>query len=48
MPNPKHSKRFKPNAITDKIVPVVLVLLVLALLAVIVIIVLSLMGVIPN
>lgn len=48
MPDSKRSKRFKPNAIAEKIVPVVLALLVLALLAVIVIIVLSLMGVIPN
>ena len=48
MPDPKHSKRFKPGAIMDKIVPVVLVLLALGLLAVIVIIILSLMGIIPN
>jgi hypothetical protein len=48
MPDPKRSKRFKPNAIMDKIIPVVLALLALALLAVIVIIILSLMGAIPN
>jgi hypothetical protein len=47
MREPKQSKRFKPNVIMDKLVPVVLVLLALALLAVIVIIVLSLVGIIP-
>ena len=41
------SKRFKPNLITEKIVPVVLVLLVLILLAVFVFIGVSLAGVFP-
>jgi len=39
------SKRFKPNLVTEKIVPVVLVLLLLILLAVFVVIGLSLAGV---
>jgi hypothetical protein len=43
----RQSKRFKPNAIMDKLVPVVLILLALALLAVIVIVALSLAGIIP-
>jgi hypothetical protein len=42
MPAPRHSKRFQPNAITEKIVPVILVLLLIALLAVLVITVLPL------
>jgi hypothetical protein len=42
-----HSKRFKPNLVTEKIVPVVLVLLILILLAVFVVIGLSLAGVFP-
>jgi len=45
---PTHpSKRFTPNTLTEKIVPILLVLLVLVLLAVFVIIGLSLAGVIP-
>ncbi|MEW6286807.1 MAG: hypothetical protein AB1509_11320 [Chloroflexota bacterium] len=43
MPEPNRSKRFKPGAVTDRLVPIVLVLLALALLAVIVIVLLSLM-----
>ena len=39
------SKRFKPNLVTEKIVPIVLVLLLLVLLAVFVVIGLSLAGV---
>lgn len=42
------SKRFTPNMITEKIVPILLVLLVVVLLAVFVIIGLSLAGVIPS
>lgn len=42
MPEPKPSKRFKPNAIMEKLVPAVLALLALTLLAVIVIVILSL------
>ena len=45
-PTPK-SKRFMPNTLTEKIVPVVLVLLLLILLAVFVVIGLSLAGVFP-
>ena len=41
------SKRFTPNIITEKIVPVLLLLLVIVLLAVFVIIGLSLAGAIP-
>ena len=41
------SKRFKPNLLTEKIVPVVLVLLLLLLLAVFIVIGLSLAGVFP-
>lgn len=41
------SKRFNPNLMTEKIVPILLVLLLLVLLAVFVIIGLSLAGVIP-
>jgi len=42
------SKRFNPNLVTEKLVPILLVLLLLALLAVFVIIGLSLAGVIPS
>ena len=42
------SKRFHPNVMTEKIVPILLVLLVLVLLAVFIIIGLSLAGVIPS
>jgi hypothetical protein len=42
------SKRFHPNLVTEKIVPVLLVLLLLVLLAVFVIIGLSLAGVFPS
>ena len=41
------SKRFKPNLMTEKIVPVLLVILLIALLAVFVIIGLSLAGFFP-
>jgi hypothetical protein len=41
------SKRFKPNLVTEKIVPVVLVLLLVILLAVLVVTGLSLAGVFP-
>jgi hypothetical protein len=41
------SKRFTPNMITERIVPILLVLLILILLAVFVIIGLSLAGAIP-
>jgi len=44
----RHSKRFNPNKITEKIVPVLLVILLVVLLAVFVIVGLSLMGVIPS
>jgi hypothetical protein len=44
MPEPRRSKRFNPNAITDKIVPLLLLLLVLILLAVLVIVALSLVS----
>jgi len=44
MPEPHRSKRFQPNVITEKIVPVLLVILLLILLAVLVIVVLSLVG----
>jgi hypothetical protein len=42
------SKRFNPNVMTEKIVPILLVLLVLVLVAVFVIIGLSLAGAIPS
>ncbi len=42
------SKRFNPNVITEKIVPILLVILLIILLAVFVIIGLSLAGVIPS
>ena len=41
------SKRFKPNLVTEKIVPILLVILVVVLLAVFVLIGLSLAGVFP-
>ena len=44
----RHSKRFNPNKITEKIVPVLLVILLVVLLAVFVIVGLSLTGVIPS
>ncbi len=46
MATTSRSKRFTPNMLTEKIVPILLVLLVLVLLAVFVIIGLSLAGVI--
>jgi hypothetical protein len=42
------SKRFKPNLVTEKIVPVLLVLLLVILLAVLVVIGLSLAGAFPS
>ena len=42
------SKRFTPNLITEKIVPVLLVILILILLGVFVVIGLSLAGVFPS
>ena len=42
------SKRFEPNLVTEKIVPVLLVLLLLILLAVLVVIGLSLAGAFPS
>jgi len=42
------SKRFNPNLVTEKIVPILLVLLVVILLAVFVVIGLSLAGAIPT
>ncbi len=42
-----HSKRFKPNLVTEKIVPVLLVLLLVILLAVFIVVGLSLAGVFP-
>jgi hypothetical protein len=47
MATPSRSKRFKPNLVTEKIVPVLLVLLLVILLAVFVVIGLSLAGVFP-
>ena len=44
--NPK-SKRYTPNMVTEKIVPVLLVLLLLILLGIFVVIGLSLAGVFP-
>ncbi len=41
------SKRFKPNTVTEKIVPIILVLLIVFLLGVFVVIGLSLAGVFP-
>jgi len=48
MPAIHHSKRFNPDTLTEKIVPLLLVLLLVALWAVFVIIGLSLAGVIPS
>jgi hypothetical protein len=42
MPAPRRSKRFHPNTVTEKLVPLLLVILVLTLLAVVVIVALSL------
>jgi hypothetical protein len=42
MPEPRRSKRFNPNAITETIVPILLIILLLILLAVLVIVVWSL------
>lgn len=44
----RRSRRFDPNVITEKIVPILLVVLVLVLLAVLVVIGLSLVGAIPS
>ena len=45
MPGPRRSKRFTPDAISEKIVPILLVILLLILAGVLMIVVLSL---IPN
>ena len=42
------SKRFDPNVVTEKIVPILLVVLVIVLIVVFVVIGLSLVGVIPS
>ncbi len=42
------SKRFNPNVMTEKIVPILLVVLLILLLAVFIVIGLSLIGVIPS
>jgi len=48
MSAPQPSRRFTPNALTEKIVPILLVILVLILLAVLVIVGLSLVGSVPT
>ena len=48
MPEHRHSKRFSPSSVMEKLVPVLLFLLVVALLIVLVIIGLSLLGVTPS
>jgi hypothetical protein len=47
MADTPRSRRFKPNLVTEKVVPVVLVLLLVILLAVLIVIGLSLAGVFP-
>ncbi len=47
MADTPRSKRFRPNLITEKVVPVVLVILLVILLAVFVVVGLSLAGVFP-
>lgn len=44
----RRSKRFDPNVVTEKIVPILLVVLVIVLLVVFVVIGLSLVRVIPS
>lgn len=48
MATTNRSKRFDPNLMTEKIVPILLVVLLLVLLAVFIIIGLSLVGGIPS
>ena len=48
MSNPNQSRRFNPNILTEKVVPIALGSLVVILLAVFIIIGLSLMGIIPS
>ena len=48
MPEPRHSKRFSPSFITEKLIPILLVLLILVLLAVFIIIGLSLFWGAPS
>lgn len=48
MDSKRPSKRFKPSALTERLVPLVLVLLALALLATLVIVVLAVLGVTPG
>ncbi len=47
MSAPHRSRRFTPNAFTEKIVPILLLILVLVLLAVLIIIGWSLVGSVP-
>jgi hypothetical protein len=47
MADTSRSKRFKPNLVTEKVVPVVLVVLLVVLLAVLIVIGLSLAGSFP-
>ena len=42
MPEPRRSKRFRPNAVTEKIVPVILIILLLILATVLIITLFSL------
>lgn len=44
----QRSKRFQPNHLTEKVVPILLLVLVLILVAVFVITVLSLVGLFPT
>ena len=48
MPEHRHSKRFSPSSVIQKLVPVLLVVLVFVLLIVLVIIGLSLLGATPS
>jgi hypothetical protein len=48
MTGTRTSKKFNPNTLTEKVVPLLLVLLVVILVAVFVIIGLSLVGIIPS
>ena len=44
MPEPRRSKRFGPNAITEKVVPIVLIVLLFILFAVVIMVVWSLVA----
>lgn len=48
MPEHRHSNRFSPSSVMEKLVPILLVLLVFVLLIVLVIIGLSLLGATPS